>query len=293
MWRDIDPSVLSSTIPREQAPTRREAWNPVTYDAWRLDLADETWLATKTDLPAPTEFLRWTDPRDGASWLLMDGNFVWEKQLLPDSEPHSGPRRRVQMRVCAYIVRAKDLDRVRAWADKRNFSDRGIPEGLNTTHVFLGEYPWAPAYTSQYGKNGPEAAHQRYGSPVRLVTATDTYHWSGAEYDCSIDEALNIDVPTARLLPKRQGIWPCERSRAMFINPGVSGGPHALLARDPKWHDYLRRRKRAVIWLAVGMKIVWSKYEPTVSRISGAIWPTDSGYDSSLILVPDPPRPRR
>jgi hypothetical protein len=136
-------------------------------------------------------------------------------------------------------------------------------------------------------------ASDRYGCPVPLVTATDTYHWSGGDYDCSIDEALNIDVPNARLLPKRPGIWRCPQSRAMFINPGVSGGPHALLARDPKWLERLRRQKRAVIWLVIGMKIVWSEYEPTVARISGAIWPTDSGFGSSLILVPDERRNRR
>lgn len=291
-WRDIDPSMLAGTVPLNQQPTCQADWNPVTYNAWRFDLSDDPWLADESDLPGILDLLPWTDPRDGTAWLLLDGTYIWEQPRLPDTDRYGGERRRLEMSVSAHIMRAKDAKRVHAWAHHRNLSGPGIPQGLETNHVFRSEYPWAPAFVNQYGAGGG-LIRNGDGCPVRLIPAANTYHWSGTDYDCSIDDALNIHVPSALLLPKRHGLWPCPRSRATFLSPGVWGGPNVLLARNPEWHDRLKRQGREVIWLMMGLKSVWRGHSVSTAFLSGAAWARASGWQSSLTMHREPPRNRR
>lgn len=288
MWRDIDPSTLAGTVPLKREPTRHGDWNSASYDAWRFDLADESWLADESDLPNLLDLLRWTHPHDSSKWLLLDGSFGWEKPRLPDSEPHSGDRRRAALSISAHVVRSGDLERARKWAEHRNIWN-GIPDGLETHQVFRGEYPWAPAFVSQYG-TGSALIRNWSNCPVRLVPATNAYHWSGGDYDCSIDEAQNIQVPAALLVPKRHGLWPCPRPRAKLHIPGVSGGQKVFIARNPEWYERLKRRGREVLWLVVGSKAVWVGHSASVSRVGGAVWPTASGWQSSIVLQRDPPQ---
>lgn len=157
----------------------------------------------------PNRIITVTDP-EGVGWVTLEGYPAFE-QPLPKYEDRFGvPRRELWIQIRSYIVRKKDAGKFFRWAQEQDFSGRWMPESHDPSRLFLGEYFWSPAhryFKQPYYQREPWIYEGRLPCPVLI--ATDGYSQS-AGYDCSIDDTLNLSLPSNLLYDEMKLNWCAE-----------------------------------------------------------------------------------
>ena len=101
--------------------------------------------------------------------------------------------------VKSYLVKNRDKDKVFKWAKQQNFMGRWMPESHEFYHVYLGEYPWAPAflyhYIPYYHHDGWTNGAMDKKIPAKILVTDDQYLSSGSSIDCSTNEAVSVKLP--------------------------------------------------------------------------------------------------
>lgn len=164
--------------------------------------------------------------------------------------------------ITAYIVRAPEREQLVRWARGRDLWSLRLHETASTTDVFLGEYPWAPAFVTQHEAqiDQPWTRLDRR-LPVPVLQPAVTYYWESNGYDASLEQTINLSMPAPTLISSRgaSGVrsWPCERAKALFYNPSLAEpGPDVLLGRTSEFRAWLERRGCDLVWLLTGEKLV-------------------------------------
>jgi hypothetical protein len=128
--------------------------------------------------------------------------------------------------------------------------------------VFLGEFPWAPAFDTQHPFHIERPWTRLNGRlPVPVIQPAVRYYWESNGYDSSLENTINVSMPAPAFIRSRESLgtdsWPHRRSQALFHNPSLAQpGPDALLARASAFQEWLDRRKLDLVWLATGEKLV-------------------------------------
>ena len=151
-WRNIDPSFLLPITDNDPWEQHKCWWFPESHD-WQEDLEDVAWLKQLEGIPSIESLIKVQNPKDGTSWLALEGGFSGRQPSPHDEEDFESQRRNWHVILKSYLVKKRDMKVVFAWATKQNFMGRWMPESSNVTQIFLGEYPWAPSF--QY-KNIPD-----------------------------------------------------------------------------------------------------------------------------------------
>lgn len=266
--RDLDPSYLGRGGPGILADSRLAWYQPVEYQDWRRQAQDEVWIRTLDDLPRLAQLVIPRDPQTGVEWFWLRGDVEWSEPAPPEEERYEKARRELRYWITGYLVQSRDRDRLVEWATGRDLWSLRLHDSLSTQQVFIGEYPWAPAYTTQY----PESISKpwtRLGDklPVPVLHPAITLFGESSGYDNSIEESLNMAAPSPALLgtsiDTRAGRTPAD---AAYRNPsGLDGGPDVLLGRRSLLEDRMRARGLEIVWILTGEKIL----------IGGPMWTDD------------------
>lgn len=263
-WRDIDPSFLLSQTRNDSWDSKSCWWFPISYN-WQQDIDDVTWLKGSDDLPAVETLIKIENPKDQTKWLVLDGFFRKEQSAPPDEDKHQIALRNWWFMIKSYLVKKQDFETVFRWAKKQNFYGRWMPEAADMTKVFIGEYPWAPAFQYQ---NTPYFSHYgwtRNGRstkiPKPVLVTNDQYLWERG-YDCSISEAILSNLPAKMIVDEMNLRWSGTlgtyfdaTGKVSFFDPSiVEHGPGALLAREDSFLSFLNERGYDILWVILGEK---------------------------------------
>ena len=271
--RDIDPSC---TLTATRGGTGWNGHNPswwarTPYEAWKEDASHQAWLDEKSDIPNVEELLRVTHPSDGTNWLVVDGSFTWQQPHSADVEPYDNPRRQMWIGCQGYFIHAADAAEFMSWAKKVHFWGRWMPESyrLLSGEMFLGEYPWSPAFDYFINSLDSDCDGERWSDargkcPVPLMAVSFSYSAEGSGFDCSIDDGFSLNLPTENFV-KRLGLeWTGkgadfidEQGRVVAFDPtAYEDGPSALLIREEAMNRFLAENDLALCWTVVGEKTV-------------------------------------
>jgi hypothetical protein len=155
------------------------------------------------------------------------------------------------------LVRKRDAKAVFEW----------MPESGELTQVFLGEYPWAPSFqyknTSYFNHKGwtRHGSRSRESIPRSILVTADGYLWERG-YDCSIEEAIRIKLPSKTIVDEMNlhwngfpGAFIDTDETVVFMDPSViQKGPSVLLAREEHFLSYLKDRGYEIFWTVLAEK---------------------------------------
>lgn len=267
--RDIDPSCILMDSPNPLPPGFPTInWNLFNAPrSWNKNLSDLNWLKRETDLPSPTSLIAITD-RAAVEWALLEGMFTWQEPTPPEEKKYELPTRQLWYMIKSYLVHQKEAKTFLRWGRKQDFMGRWMPESHNFHDAFLGEFPWAQAFQ---GVNTPFYGRRQWirsangKLPTTILATNDEYASDGSSRDCSVDDAIHIDLPAKWLVDKMKidqpfvdGRFFDQKGTMVAFDPGVfeTNGPHCLVFRKDALVRFLKKRKLSMVWTLLGEKVV-------------------------------------
>lgn len=136
--------------------------------------------------------------------------------------------------------------------------------GLYSGHVYLGEYPWHPAWFTLQDEGDEDFTVHGITTPVR-PTVTE-YVCERGTYDTSVTQTVNITLPAPWLM-NAMGLHLFDGRRATFddstgvmrfFDPSVTAaGPQAGLVDREAFLAVLDREGLAPVWVIAGERGVY------------------------------------
>lgn len=260
--RDIDPSVV---ITKTKAQHCTSWWAPQQYEDWRANPDDKAWIADRSDLPDPKKLLILTNPKDGSRWISLEGWYFWEEPYPPEEERFEKERREIWNLIRCYLVRKQDSEAMFAWAKAQDFMGRWMPEHSDLWRIFLGEFPWAPAfgfYDEPYYGHETWTTGLRGGLPAPLHCCAEGYLGESTTRDCSLGDTLHIGLPSKFIVEGMglrwngdEGHFYDDSGRLIAFDPSVrSSGPRVLLIREEDFVNFLAKADCDCFWMFLGEK---------------------------------------
>jgi hypothetical protein len=264
--RDIDPSFLLSKTGREEwEPHTNTWWFLSSYDAWDIEPDDIKWLKSSKDLPSIEPLLSVMNPEDGSKWLILEAFYNWEQPTPPGEDRFEIPRREIWYMIKSYIVKKSNMEELFDWAKRQDFSGRWMPESDELYNVFFGEFFWAPAFEYHnipyYYHDGWTLGHDNR-IPKKVLVSTDQYMQERGGYDCSINETINVHLPSKWIADKMalrwngvEGHFFNEKGDLIAFDPSVrTRGPAALLMNQYQFLTFLNENGYDILWTILGEK---------------------------------------
>jgi len=267
--RDIDPSCVLKEFPNEKPEavqnfSNNEIQNQ--YNAWNKRISNSTWLKESRELPDPKKIIEFVDDQ-GNVWVSLEGFVEWQEKTPPEYEKYNLPTRTLWYMVKSYLVKNRDKDKVFKWAKRQNFMGRWMPESHEFYHVYLGEYPWAPAflyhYIPYYHHDGWTSGARDKKIPAKILVTDDQYLSSGSSIDCSTNEVVSVKLP-AKFIVDGMGLVQNHIDGRFFdktgdlvaFDPSVfdNNTPRHVFVRKDKLSDFLKRKGYALFWTLLGEK---------------------------------------
>lgn len=266
--RDIDPSCALKESPNtkpEHVPNFK--WDVQSqYNAWRKNSSHSEWLKNARDLPDPKKIIEFIDDR-GIAWVALEGFVEWQEETPPEQEKYNIPMRRLWYMIKSYLVQAVDKDKVFKWAKRQHFMGRWMPESHEFYHVYLGEYPWAPAflyhYIPYYHHDGWTDRARDKKIPAKILVTDDQYLSSGSSIDCSANETISVKLPAKFIVDGMNlaqkyidGRFFDRSGELVAFDPSVfdEEAPRNVLIRRDKLNGFLKRKGCAIFWTLLGEK---------------------------------------
>ncbi len=269
--RDIDPSFLMrQTQETGWGKESKTWWQPVDYAFGERDEERfEDWTKDVGDLFAPANMIEVVDPQ-GNRWLVLESVFHRIEQLPVEEDEYSGRKRSVGLRIRGYLVQSDHVEVLLEWLKDQKLST--LPAPTTVSQVFLGEYPWAPAF-KQYDIQDPWTYGNYIDQPHPIIVTAARYSWE-REYDCSIDDSINGFVPSAWVVRSMGLRWSGQgfefrdhTDSTVTVDPSAEeAGPGALLVSKDFVEGFLEKNNLKLIWSVVGDRTVFGQ--------SGYSWKT-------------------
>ena len=297
--RDIDPSCTMRSTPGGTSWDGHSAswWATELYTGLNDTTQHEEWVTLKNEMPDLKNLLKVSNPKTDCYWLNLDGYFSWKQPTPAGFESDEVDRRALSLNCNGYFIRRSDVDIFMDWAKRTQLwrdHDLNMPEtGLH--NMFIGELGWSPAYRDLFNE------YQLYDQstpgepfPVPQLPASFTYTASSGNFDCSVDDSYNLnlpfDGPIHSLDLKWAGVaadfFDLDGRLAAFDPTAHENGPSSFLFREDLIQKYLRNERFALIWTVTGSKRVYykrgSSKPPDELMISGAYKYTDHGPEGFL-----------
>jgi hypothetical protein len=263
--RDIDPSCTLKEFPNtKQKHGFNFKWDVQSqYNAWHKNSSHSEWLKKSCDLPDPKKVIEFIDDQ-GIAWVALEGFVEWQEETPPEQEKYNLPTRRLWYMIKSYLVRKKNKDKVFKWAKRQHFMGRWMPESHESYNVYLGEYPWAPAFLYHHNHhNGWTDGGGDKKIPAKILVTDDQYLSSGSSIDCSTNEAISVKLPAKFIVDGMNltqkyidGRFFDRKGDLVAFDPGVfdEEAPRNALIRKDKLNDFLKRKGYAIFWILLGEK---------------------------------------
>ncbi|MDZ7616190.1 MAG: hypothetical protein U1E05_04250 [Patescibacteria group bacterium] len=140
-----------------------------------------------------------------------------------------------------------------------------MPESHASYGVFLGEFYWSRAFTSQEADddyNGGWTRDHNGRMPIDVIVADDEYGRERGGFDCSLDDSILISLP-CRFLSDGMGLdgrgeegsWFDSSDTLVALDPSVKNrGPHVLLFQRDALLTFLSSQGLTLFWTLLGEK---------------------------------------
>jgi len=267
--RDIDSSCILKEFPNEKpedVPNFSKNEIHGQYNAWNKKISNSTWLKKSRDLPDPKKIIEFIDDQ-GNTWIALEGFVEWQEETPPEYEKYNLPTRTLWYMAKSYLVRNKDKDKVFKWAKQQHFMGRWMPESHEFYHVYLGEYPWAPAffhhYIPYYHHDGWTNRTRDKKIPAKILVTDDKYLSSGSSIDCSTNKGISVKLPAKFIVDEMNlvqsyidGRFFDKKGDLVAFDPSVfdDSMPRHVFVRKDKLSDFLKRKGYVLFWTLLGEK---------------------------------------
>ena len=269
--RNIDPSLLVTQTHddgwrRFEEPTfwipPGPAWEPVKVEQ-ALD-----WLNADQEVYDGMDNISVVNPADSTQWLVLKGFESWRGGSATLD-------RETWRRIGCFVVRKKDLKDALALLKGKHFQgDSDLPSARSGDfRSYLGAHPWAWRANDDQAKPDSEwiEAWRPYSAMEKAVTirpTTASYLAESTEYDASISQNINLNLPAGWLidglgLRLTDGVtikYVDAGSVVRFMDPSVSmNGRSAGLIDREAFLSFLNREELVAVWALSGEKNVYGK----------------------------------
>ena len=307
--RDIDPSSLLSSTYRSSWESNVTAWwAPVQFDAWSAEPNELLWRKHPDLLPSIGSLPIVCDSTTGREWFVMECIYDWEEPTPPEVDKFSVKRRYIWYMLKSYLVKSEEEECFCNWAKDRHFFGLWMPESRPETEVFLGEFPWGPAFeyfnNSYYHREGWTTGDES-SLPCEVLVTTDQYLQERG-YDCSIEDSISMYLPAKWIVDKMNLSW-CGKDGRYFDGAGrlvaqdpsiEEVGPRALLMDKDLTMEFLNCNGYRLVWTLLGEKDIRGNMDreenwPGRMEISGYMRMKDgllSGKASTFWCMQEPNR---
>lgn len=263
--RNIDPScTLRKTC---KINNKTCWWMPLKYESWNEK--DDEWLRKTDDLPDVKKAIEVMHPEEQTNWLVLENYFKWQEDIPIGEDEYKHPTKQLWYILNSYIVKKKDIDKLYSWAIKQNFMGRWMPESRELMDVFLGEFYWSPAYKYSIGEDDENWVKGRNGEiPCEVLIPTIGYLQEEGVYDCSINESINLTLPSKMLVRKMGLMWNGQKcgfedknGKLIAFDPSTAEqGPSALLVNKEEFVKFLDDNGYTILWTVLGEKGIISSF---------------------------------
>ena len=256
----LEERKLDPTLPRRRRSGvgEEKRWWAIVGDTKNLRTGtdDGDWVAAEDDIPGLSGVLQIVE-HGGQQWRRLVAYSTWGRP--EEGRREDGSYRQMWVHLQSYFVAAEDREAAWRGLHRRNFFGRWMPDGGRFPYGFVGEYPWASAFSTE-----PE---EWYGRTSLTTTAGFGCEasWSELvaewEYDATVEEGRSMCVPARRWFESGD-LWWDQRDgygvvggKTVFRDRSVTqGGATGLLADADELVRRLERLGRSMIWVAVGEK---------------------------------------
>lgn len=258
--RDFDPSLP----PADDVDGRRickvgwteqEQWAKLAAPDMDSSADPDQWVGRTEDLPRASQMFFPTDP-NGGQWVALQRYASWDR----DNAKRNGVFKRERdafFLQFAWITPAGDGKKLHDVLVERGLSGRWMPDVSQPYTQYLGEQGWAPiVQTSSAQRDDQDQPEllQKLGLSCR--PAVEQYLWEGNILDCSIDESVDLYVPTNELLGQAQRVgfsseWRTDTGvvvKAVRIDDGHHS--QTVLLADRRWIENRLHALRADLVVA-------------------------------------------
>lgn len=265
--RDIDPSMLLASVPRDNwTPSTPSWWFPCFPMQWESNIDHFNWLQKQSNLPDPKCLIQVEGQDAEAQWLNLDGYYVWEEPTPAKEDRYSIARRQLRYWINSFLVRSASSDEFFTWLSTVDLNESLLDSSSGEYRIFLGEFYWSPAYQTQdneyYGREGWTKGRQET-MPSEILATTEGYVRESGTEDCSVDDTVLMELPCKQIVEGMRLSWGGKNSeyidkygKLMAFDPSVcERGPEALLIRRNDILRYLEREGLEIFWTVGGEKI--------------------------------------
>ena len=285
--RNIDPSCILKDRVDEAAqdiPSFNKYEIQGQYKFQNQNIENSAWLRQSNDLPDPMKMTELIDG-EGNRWITLGLSFSWKEESLPEEEEEYGRQQKMLWYMLkSYIVRVGDKGKIFEWAKKQNFYGRWMPESNEFHDIYLGEYPWAPAFLHRQDLNynggwTNQNRNNSKGLPTDVLVTDDQYSSSGSSIDCSTDEVIRASLPVKFIVDEMQlvqtyvdGRFLDKEGDLVAFDPSIfhQNIPSQVLVRKDKLLNFFKRKGYSLIWTLLGEKNIVGMRAPGHLLVNGA-----------------------
>lgn len=256
--RNIDPTTL---LHKTQQSDIISWWIPVDYDFISVSmLSDDDWLRTE-DFPDSTPMLQVKDTKNGRNWIVLQAYLHWRSNNSDSKDRY--PYRMIWMQLRSYLVQRSDQHACWNWLKYQDFMGRWMPEGLDISEGFLGEYPWGLPFIHFFDQSACEQSRvEEVNSrvPCKMLPTVNILH-SGSEYDAYQEDSIVMMVPAQEFFIRSKLHWNTmggyfsDSGKLCFNYPAMSqSGPSALLVDKEYLFSFLEENELVLMWTTLAEK---------------------------------------
>ncbi|HMS39104.1 MAG TPA: hypothetical protein PKE69_02675 [Pyrinomonadaceae bacterium] len=241
-------------------------WTKIDYTNW--DSTNEDWMYETNDLPDIKSGLHLVDT-NGEEWLILKGYPSWSEDKKIGDEKWHKPYKRLWYQIRSYLIRKKDLEIIKKWANQEKFSLYRLPDESSRYEIFSREFYWSPAYHYFSPEKNVENLWQEIENkngelniPPVILTA-EYLNWE-EENDYSKEYTIRIIKPSAYIFKKmdldfgkKEGDFINKNGEVICFDPSVFNKSQSyLLIKKKPFLEFLKENELEVFWAVEGEKNV-------------------------------------
>lgn len=213
------------------------------------------WLKDQRDLIELQDLISIQD-KDSGEWLLIEGNYNFEESIPPEKEKLDEERKRVFYVLNSYLFSLDDLDEVRKFLKETDFIGRWMPENREMINPHFGEFGWSDYYKQIVR---PTSWQSENRIPFKFKMTNERYLYESGTYDCSMDETMNISIPSGELLRGMNLSY--GKIDGQFIDKDgtvtafdLADKPNGVVIRRDKLSQFLSSNNLGIFWTLLSEK---------------------------------------